>query len=630
MKRLSYGILIVLVIFISTFTLFPFNNINASDEIVASKGKISFEKWDFEEKGSVKLRGEWGIYWKKLLQPSEINREQATFVKFPRPWLGTTINGEEIPGRGYATYYLDIELNENQVGKPMAFYIPAVSNSAKIWINDELVREIGKIGTSKQETYPEVDPSVMIFTPKQTNITIVMQASNFHEKKGGVWADAMFGEAEALTKMIDTKLTKEMFLVGSLSIFGLYHIIIFLLRKKDKGALAFGIFTLLISIRTLIVGEVILVDIIPNFSWFWHRKLEYWSISISITAFLIFLSYVFPKYVNRKFSKVIQYITLAYSVFVLFTEPIVFTHTIQFLQLIMVVVMGYVIGVFYRAMKDRAPGVKILLFSMIVLAMTVLNDILYYNEIIRTGDFTSIGFFFFILAQSTTLAMTYAKTFQKVEAMSTSLQELNNTLEEKVQQRTAELKDSQKELEKANRKLQELSNLDSLTNIPNRRSLDARFESVWNKVKKTEEPLTIFMMDVDCFKLYNDTYGHLLGDDVLKAVAKTLSSVVNDHDGFLARYGGEEFFVLFENKTEDEAIKIANQLNQAIYDLNIEHQTSSVTDRLTISIGITQVKDYCGIDRECVISQADQALYGAKQAGRNGVFRYQEEQAIKL
>lgn len=630
MKRVSFGILIVLVVFLSTFTLFPFYSIYASDEILASKGEISFEKWDFEEKGSVNLRGQWGIYWKELLEPSEINREQATFVNFPRPWLGTVINGEEIPGRGYATYFLDIELNEDQVGKPMAFYIPSVSNNAKIWINDELFREIGKIGTSMENSYPVVDPSVIIFNPKQTNITIVIQASNFFEKKGGIWDDVTFGEAEDITKMIDTKITKEMFLVGSLSIFGLYHIIIFLLRKKDKGALAFGIFTLLISIRTLIVGEVILVDIFPNFSWFWHRKLEYWSISISIAAFLIFLSHVFPKYVYRNFSKIIQYITLSYSVFVLVTKPNVFTYTIQFLQLIMVIVMGYVIVVFYRAMRDRAPGVKVLLFSMIVLAITVLNDILYYNEVVRTGDFTSIGFFFFILAQSTTLAITYAKTFQKVEAMSTSLKELNNTLEEKVQQRTAELKQSQKELEKANRKLQELSNLDSLTNIPNRRSLDDRFEFVWNKAKQTEEPLTIFMIDVDCFKLYNDTYGHLLGDDILKAVAKTLSTVVKDHDGFLARYGGEEFFVLFENKTEDEAIEITKQLNQAIYDLNIEHQTSTVTDRLTISIGMTQVKEYDCLDRECVISQADQALYGAKQAGRNKVYRYQEKNVITI
>ncbi|MBM6619627.1 sensor domain-containing diguanylate cyclase [Bacillus suaedaesalsae] len=630
MKKVSNGILVILVVFFSTFSLFPFNSIYASTEIRADKGNISLDKWNFEEEGPVKLRGEWGIYWKELLTPDKIYKNNATFVNFPHHWVGSTINGEVIPGRGYATYFLEISVSENQLGKPMGIYIPSISNSAKLWINNEIKLDIGKTGTTKDDSIPLVDPTTIYFNPEQTKITIVLQIANFHEKKGGIFNDIILGDAEDITKIINSRIAKDMFLVGSLSIFGLYHIIIFLLRKKDKGALAFGIFSLLISIRTLIVGEAILVDIFPNFSWFWHRKIEYWSISVSIVTFIIFLSHVFPKHSNNKFSKLFQMIALIYSIFVLVSEPIIFTHTIQYLQLVMVTMIGYVIFVFYREMKDQTPGVKILLISMFVLAITVLNDILYYNEIIHTGDYTTIGFFFFILAQSTILAISYAKTFQKVEAMSTSLIELNNTLEEKVQLRTAELKQSQFELEKANSKLHELSNLDSLTNIPNRRSLDTKFETVWNEAKKKNELLTIFMIDVDCFKLYNDTYGHLLGDDILKAVAKTLSKISKEHNGFLARYGGEEFFLLFENKTEEEAITIANQLHQSIYDLNIEHKTSTASDRLTISIGMTQVKVSSDLNRECVIAQADKALYGAKQAGRNGICRYQEEEIMKL
>ncbi|KAA0549902.1 diguanylate cyclase [Bacillus sp. BGMRC 2118] len=629
MRKLVYGILIVFVVLLSTFSLFPINRIMAN-EVIADKGTISLEHWDFEEDGTIKLRGDWGVFWKELRNPNDIKKEDAHFVTFPHHWVGSSINGEELSGQGYATYFLEITVNEDQIGKPMGIHIPAISNGAKLWINNELKLEVGKIATTKDESQPVFDPSTLYFTPEQPLTTLVLQIANFHEKKGGIFEDIIVGNADDITKLINSRIGKQMFLVGALSIFGLYHIIIFLLRKKDKGALAFGIFSLLISIRTLIVGEAILIDIFPDFSWFWHRKLEYWSISVNIIMFLIFLSYVFPKYSNNKFSKTIQVIALLYSIFVLVTSPSVFTYTVQFIQLIMVTMIGYVIFVFYRELKDHTPGVKVLLLSMIVLSFTITNDILYYNEIIHTGDFTSIGFLFFIIAQSTILAITYANTFKKVEAMSSSLQELNNTLEEKVQLRTAELKQSQSELEQANSKLQELSNLDSLTNIPNRRSLDARFQKIWKETQNTNATLTIFMIDVDCFKLYNDTYGHLLGDDILKVVAKTLSITANEHDGFLARYGGEEFFLLFVNKTIEEATRIGKQLNQSIYNLNIEHKTSTASDRLTISVGMTQVTSSEELNREDVISQADQALYGAKQAGRNRVCCYQDKEVIKL
>jgi hypothetical protein len=125
--------------------------------------------------------------------------------------------------------------------------------------------------------------------------------------------------------------------------------------------------------------------------------------------------------------------------------------------------MFYVIYVFIRALKNRSPGAIIIFSSSIVLGITVTNDILFYNEIIQTGDFTSLGLFIFILGQSFTLGITYANTFKKVESITLTLTDLNNTLEEKVRIRTAELQRSQDELKVANNKLKELSNMDSLT-----------------------------------------------------------------------------------------------------------------------------------------------------------------------
>jgi two-component system chemotaxis family response regulator WspR len=128
------------------------------------------------------------------------------------------------------------------------------------------------------------------------------------------------------------------------------------------------------------------------------------------------------------------------------------------------------------------------------------------------------------------------------------------------------------------------------------------------------------MIDVDCFKPYNDTYGHLLGDDILKAVAKNLQQEVKGQNGFLARYGGEEFIIIFEDKSYDEVIAIANKLNQLVVDMKIEHKASSVDDFITISVGVAQSYYREDYERERLIQYADDALYAAKQSGKNTIF----------
>jgi two-component system chemotaxis family response regulator WspR len=181
------------------------------------------------------------------------------------------------------------------------------------------------------------------------------------------------------------------------------------------------------------------------------------------------------------------------------------------------------------------------------------------------------------------------------------------------------LEESQAELAEANRTLKKLSSLDGLTGIANRRSFDETLLKEWNRAIRSEKPIGLIMLDIDFFKLYNDHYGHQGGDDCLKKVALGLVSAIHRDSDFLARYGGEEFSAILPDTDIDGAIKVAEEMRLAIEDLKVEHAKSKVSEIVSISIGVSAFIPARGTDPEILIAAADQALYRAKENGRNRV-----------
>jgi len=181
------------------------------------------------------------------------------------------------------------------------------------------------------------------------------------------------------------------------------------------------------------------------------------------------------------------------------------------------------------------------------------------------------------------------------------------------------LEESREKLAEANLALQKLSSLDGLTGIANRRSFDETLQKEWNRSIRGEKSIGLIMLDIDFFKLYNDHYGHQGGDDCLKRVAKGLESAIHRETDLLARYGGEEFSTVLPDTDLNGAIKVAEEMRLTIKDLRIEHAKSKVTDIVSISIGVSAVIPLQGMNQEVLIAAADQALYKAKEEGRDMV-----------
>ncbi|MDZ7994908.1 MAG: diguanylate cyclase domain-containing protein [Nostoc sp. EfeVER01] len=172
-------------------------------------------------------------------------------------------------------------------------------------------------------------------------------------------------------------------------------------------------------------------------------------------------------------------------------------------------------------------------------------------------------------------------------------------------------------LQDANQKLEQLANLDGLTQVANRRCFDARLKAEWKRLAREQQPLSLIMFDVDKFKLYNDYYGHLAGDDCLMRIAQTVQKTIHRPADLVARYGGEEFLVLLPNTDLEGAIKVAQSIQQAIHALAIPHIQSDVKNIITVSLGITSRLPTWDIRPDTLIASADKALYHAKQNGRD-------------
>lgn len=167
--------------------------------------------------------------------------------------------------------------------------------------------------------------------------------------------------------------------------------------------------------------------------------------------------------------------------------------------------------------------------------------------------------------------------------------------------------------------LEKLAFLDGLTDIPNRRALEEDLDQEWGRAKRSNTPLSVLMIDIDFFKAFNDHYGHGVGDECLRKVARELERGLMRPGDFVGRYGGEEFSVILPNCDSAGAALVAEKLRERVDALKIPHEYSEVCDHVTISVGYTTRQVASDTILNALTEEADKALYLAKSRGRNRV-----------
>jgi diguanylate cyclase (GGDEF)-like protein len=173
--------------------------------------------------------------------------------------------------------------------------------------------------------------------------------------------------------------------------------------------------------------------------------------------------------------------------------------------------------------------------------------------------------------------------------------------------------------------LREMVARDGLTGIQNRRMFDQHIARAWQQAVREEKRIAVLLADIDCFKDYNDHYGHQAGDECLRAVAVSLSQCARRPLDFVARYGGEEFAIVLYQASHEYVAEVLTRIQRSIAELNIPHDASRVASRLTVSIGAAFVLPAANRTLEGLIQLADEALYSAKEEGRNRVIVMEAE-----
>lgn len=237
-----------------------------------------------------------------------------------------------------------------------------------------------------------------------------------------------------------------------------------------------------------------------------------------------------------------------------------------------------------------------------------------YTENIEIVESKTNILYFVTFFTSISFILIITFTINSIYTRELNIMKLNKTLENKVHQRT-------KELRIANKKLLEISTIDFLTNIPNRRYFFEIGSKYFQVAKREENNLSIICIDIDYFKKINDTYGHNIGDEILKLIANTMNKYVRKSD-IIARTGGEEFSILLNNTNKENAFIFAEKLRLAVEQNTFLHNETNI--KVTISLGISEIsKDDENIDS--IIVRADKALYVAKEGNRNKSVVYKYE-----
>ena len=388
----------------------------------AVQGVLDLTDWDFDRNGPVDLVGEYEFYWNRHMRPTDFEvtppPRPSGFIKVPGFWNGYRLDGVELPGDGYATYRLTIRLD--RPGARLALKVLEVSTACRLFIDHNEMTAIGAAGESLQTTVPRQHPLLIAFTPGSDRMILLIQASNFHHRRGGLWEVIALGKADDLARRQERERGLDFFLLGGIFIMAIYHLGLFLARRKFRSTLYFGIFCLLISLRLFTTDERYLAQMLPDLDWGLLVKAEYLTFYLAVPIFGLFIQSLFPVF-SQKLLRLVLLMGSAFSLIVILAPVRVFSHTLPFYELITLTLIFYTFYVMLATLDRGQAETIVFLIGMSALCLTAINDMLYVEGVINTGLFVPLGLFLFIFCQASLLYVRMLKAFTLVETQGMEL-----------------------------------------------------------------------------------------------------------------------------------------------------------------------------------------------------------------
>ncbi|MBN2444784.1 MAG: response regulator [Spirochaetales bacterium] len=394
---------------------------------IAKKGEIDLSSWDFKTKGPLQLNGEWEFYWNELLSPEDFllsPREKPTgYIVLPGYWNKQNISKTgQFPPFGFGTLKLTIV---HQPIRDQLGILPHEINTAfRMYINDALTLETGTVSTEKSTYIPNIIPKNASFHTRGNKTTIIIQISNFMDTIGGS-NYILMGLDSQIFGIKNQNIASDLLLFGSFFIMGLYHLGIFLLRRKDKSPLFFGLFCLFWAFRTALMGERFFHQFFSFIGYNYLITLEIIAVPLAAAVFTLYFYSIFPmqffKYLNYGFAG----LSVLFALVGFFLPIDLLTNILPF-YLILLCIGGLLISsILVWALLQRKDNALLFSFGFVILFISIINDVLYFAKVIQTGWIFPVGLFLFILIQSFLLSKKFTRAFSAVEKLSTQLSSMD-------------------------------------------------------------------------------------------------------------------------------------------------------------------------------------------------------------
>ena len=432
-------------------------------DAVAAAGVLDLRGTDLRH-AVVNLSGEYEFYWRRFLTPrsgASANHlvdypvGPDTYVAVPGAWNSVVLaehapdqsheNTEPIGAEGYATYRLKILWDP--IARP-GLRVPTMHTAFRLFVNGVEVCSNGQPGVSRETSAAGYGQGVVEIpfesgtdqVPK--SLELLLHVSNFQHRKGGTWANIQLGPVDLLRGQRERTLLFDFFLVGSFLIMGLYHVGLFLMRSADRSPLYFGLFCLLVTLRLLTTGEHYFLVMFPGIDWEWYIRIQYWAVYFAVPTFAAFVYHAFPQEFHVSLLWGTWVIAAAHSAFVLFTPVSVFSWSMAVFQFFLALAGLLVLAILLLSLLHGRHGAWLYFIGWVFFFGAVLNDVLNTNEVIRTGYAVPFGLFLFIAMQAIFLASRFSRAYKIAE-------DLSESLEDGIRERTRELMESRDELRTA-------------------------------------------------------------------------------------------------------------------------------------------------------------------------------------
>lgn len=527
-----------------------------SEKRLARNGQLDLTDVRFGQGKIVDLEGSWHYWPDRLLSPAEVRQELRNgadkTVPVPSIWSETGMLGNPDKLLKKGTVALELTLPQNV--RTWAIRLPNADTACTMYLDEREAARIGMVGSTKENCVPRTGMEVIPFSPSSEKTLLVIQVSNFNNNATGLWSGPSIGDYPTIAQKRNYDIFFTALESGALLFTAFYHLMQYLFRRKDPSALRFGLICLLVSIFNLFVGERLIIHLFPYTRGGWELagKIEYLSAHMTLPLFFLFFRQIYPRQVQDWAMKTVIAVSGLWAALVIFTPAYVHHPFLSSFLIFAIVAAIYLLFVLILALIQNEDGAPLIIMGLVILTLTIVNDLLLTNSVIHTFYMFSLGMYVFLFLQAILLARRSSRLFGRVEQYAHELVLLNQSLERFIPHEVLKFLGKK-----------------SIINV--------------NLGDFSLENMTVFILDIRDFTTMSESMTPTDTFTFINNFLNHFGPIVRNNGGFIDKYLGDGFMALFPGDA-DHALNAALSMREQLIIFNEQHRELYSPTRFGIGI----------------------------------------------